>query len=144
MLRLRSEQKAELGRRSQRKFELRMADYLATEWARRVGDWSRAELERWTNAAIAKSLRYRVDTEPEVAQLMLLLLALGIDADEQNEWIGEILTSRTLHGKGKVRALVEGCETRGLTDVAEYVVFDRFRVTPKPGEEDLTPGLGDD
>lgn len=144
MLRLLSEQKAELGKQSLQTFELRMADYLAKEWAKRVGTWSPAELERWTHAAVSKSLRYHVDTEPEVAQLMLLFLALGLDADERHEWVAAALSSRTLHGRGKVRAIVEACEARGLSDVDEYVVFDFFRVSRRPLRDDAPPETGDD
>lgn len=105
VLRILKEQMTVLAAQTRRRFVARMAAYLREHYPASVDELSRAELEAWVSDAVAVAERYRVTMEPEVAQLVLLLLVLGVDADETAPWVREVLADRDLVGMGKVRTL---------------------------------------
>jgi hypothetical protein len=98
-------------------FVTRMADYLTSEFPECVDEMTRAELEQWVDDALTKAEHYGIVNEPEVAQLMLLLLLLGLDADEQRTWVGETLRDDDYLPVGKVRRLLELARLEGIDGV---------------------------
>src|SRR5512133_2260244 len=86
-------------------FVARMASYLASEFPECVDE------------ATTKAEHYGVLNEPDVAQLMLLLLLLGMDADETLPWVGETLRDGELLPVGKVRRLLELARLEGIEGV---------------------------
>src|SRR5262249_5126995 len=82
LLRILKEQMEALGARTRGRFVNKIADYLQEHFAACFDEMSRADLEAWVEAGVDKAARYGVTTEPEVAQLLLLFLVLGLDVDE--------------------------------------------------------------
>jgi len=128
MLRIRPEQLEHFANRTRDRFVGLMTDYIREafpERAARIGPG----LTAWVRRALAVCERYKVTMEPEAAQLMLLLLVLGVDADEREAWISEAL-ARDVAPIGKVRRLVAACRERGLSapgGIEEMIVFDDYR-----------------
>ncbi len=123
MLRILESQMAKLGARARRDYVVRMADYLDAAYRHRVAGRSRADLEAWVGAAVDKAESYGVTREAPVAQLMLLLLVLGDDADERIDWVGEILRDDRLVELGKLRRLVALARERAVPDIEEVTVI---------------------
>src|SRR5438045_7509584 len=97
MLRIREEQLAFFADKARKGFVATMADYLEDSFPECVDEMSREELVAWVSDATAKAERYGVTTEPEVAQLILLFLVLGLDADETMPWVKDTLSHRDLY-----------------------------------------------
>lgn len=121
VLRILKEQMEALGARTRARFVERIADYLAEHFSASVAGMARADVEAWVEAAVEKAARYGVTTEPEVAQLVLLFLVLGVDADETTPWVSEVLRDRQLAGIGKVRALSRVAREREIAGEIEGV-----------------------
>lgn len=124
MLRILKEQMTVLAAQTRRRFVARMAAYLRQHFTDSVDEMTREELEAWVSDAVAVAERYRITTEPEVAQLLLLLLVLGVDADETTPWVKSILRDPDLVGRGKVRALAAEARARELPGVDEVLVVE--------------------
>lgn len=129
MLRIRRAQLEHFADRQRGRFVRLMVDYLRNEFGGRVASMNDAALESWTRRALAKCERYDVVMEPEAAQLMLLFLRLGVDADENEPWVQEALSGK-LAGIGKVRRLVGACRARGVSDLDEFLVFEEMALNP--------------
>jgi hypothetical protein len=106
MFLIRKEQMEFFARRQREGFVDRMTAYVRASFPACFGGMSRDEARAWVSAGVAKAERYGVDTEPEAAQLLLLLLLLGLDADETTPWVRAALSDRALAAPGKVRELV--------------------------------------
>jgi hypothetical protein len=123
MLRILEHQMAHLGQRTRRRFLRMMEEYLRahfTEWLSPVAD---DQLRAFLHQALAKAERYGVTTEPEAAQLVLLFLILGEDADEREPWVAEALSARHLSALGKVKKLVALCREHGVSRLDHVVVY---------------------
>jgi hypothetical protein len=135
MFRVHEAQLAWFGDKARRDFVARMSAYLERHFAQCVRQMTHEEVSAWVSEATAKAERYGITTEPEVAQLVLLFLVLGVDADETTPWVKEALDTRGLYPAGKVRKLVEAARERGATGV-EQVLTARFR---RAFGEEITP-----
>jgi hypothetical protein len=113
---------ARLRESARRGYVKRMADYLAESYRERVAQKSRPELEAWVAAAVAKAERYGVVMEKPVAQLMLLLLVLGDDADERLPWMRDALDDESLADLGKLRKLVALAREHAAPDIEQVTV----------------------
>ncbi|HTJ80736.1 MAG TPA: hypothetical protein VL400_03405 [Polyangiaceae bacterium] len=123
MLRIKQAQLDHFANRQRGRFVKLMVDYLRAEMPAMVRSMDDAALERWMRGALAKCEKYGVDTEPEAAQLTLLLLLLGLDADDRSAWVREALAvdKRPI---GKVRRLVDGCRAHGIEGLDDVLVFE--------------------
>lgn len=114
-----------LGRETQQAFCEKMASYLRNNLPAFVNRIGEQRLQRWVNDAVALAHTHDIDTEPEVAQLMLLATVLGVDAAQKHPWVGEILANDALLPSGKLVALcVEG--GRRVPEIASVVVFPEY------------------
>lgn len=129
MLRIGRAQLEHFANRQRARFVRLMADYLRSEFAARVASMDDAALEGWTRRALAKCERYDVVMEPDAAQLILLLLRLGVDADESEPWVRAALSGK-LAGIGKVRRLVGACRARAVPDLDDFIVFPEMALSP--------------
>ena len=100
-----------LGRQTQAAFRDKMETYLRTHWPGFVVQVGEHRLAGWVAGALAVAHAHGIHTEPEVAQLMLLLTELGLDADQRLAWVRDVLDDRDLIATGKLAKLIsEGCE----------------------------------
>jgi hypothetical protein len=123
MLRILEHQMARLGQRTRRRFLGMMEAYLRAHFAAWLAPVPDDQLRAFLHQALAKAERYGVTTEPEAAQLILLFLVLGEDADERDPWVAEALSARHLAPLGKIKKLVAVCrehEVPGLDHVLVY------------------------
>ncbi len=129
-LRILKSQMAALGRQTSARFIANMSHYLQQHFPHWTRQHDAAQQQQWLEAALAKSIRYGVDSEPEAAQLVLLFTVLGVNADEQHEWVKQLLTDDSLVASGKVRKLVTACRQRGLK-VEPVLVYDHLTGQPQ-------------
>jgi hypothetical protein len=122
MFRIHEAQMEALGARSRARFVAMMAGYVEEHFAYMADATSREELEGWVSAAVDVAERHGVTTEPEAAQLVLLLLVLGLDAEETTDWVGGALRNRDLAGVGKVRKLVHLAREHGIEGIEDVLV----------------------
>jgi hypothetical protein len=128
MLRIPRQQFELLAEKTRRDFVHMMDTYLRKhfpEWVRKMPD---GDCEAWVRAALVKCERHAITTEPEVAQLMLLFLILGLDADESTPWVREILTDQDLLPIGKLRKLIRLARSQGLDRVDEVIVYGHMEI----------------
>ncbi len=123
MLRIKQAQLDHFADRARDRFVRLMVDYLRDSFAPRVEPMDAAALERWVRRALGKCEKYGVIMEPEAAQLLLILLLLGLDADQEHPWVAEAI-SADVAPIGKVRRLVAECRARGVADLDDVLVFD--------------------
>jgi hypothetical protein len=122
MLRILNEQMDWFAQKARKEFVATMADYLEDNFSDCIDEMSRADLLTWVSDATRKAEQYGVTTEPEVAQLILLLLLLGVDADETTPWVKDTLSDGSLYAVGKVRKLVRLAREQGITGINSVVV----------------------
>lgn len=124
MFRILESQMALLGALTRRRFVSMMTDYIEQHFTSSIETTTREGLEAWVSGAVAKAEHYGITTEPEVAQLVLLLLVLGAhaDMDEGRPWVHEALADRDLAGRGKVRKLIHLARTHGVEGVEQFIV----------------------
>jgi hypothetical protein len=125
MLRIRPEQLEHFANRARDRFSNLMTEYIWETFPDRAPEKSRAALASWVRRAVAVCERYGVVMEPAAAQLMLILLALGAQADEREAWVREALSAKVAPA-GKVRRLIAACEERSLP-ISDLIVVDEFR-----------------
>ncbi|MBW2458711.1 MAG: hypothetical protein JRI68_29705 [Deltaproteobacteria bacterium] len=123
MFRIRSAQMDRLGASTRERFVAMMCDYLRKYFPRWVGGLDEPGLTAWVAAALDKADRYGVRTEPEAAQLIVLFIVIGLDADETKPWAEEILADDSLVALGKVRALVRLAREHEIAGVEQALVF---------------------
>lgn len=122
MLRILKEQMETLGARTRGRFVAKMSAYLREHFAACVDEMSAEELDAWVTDAVAAAEKHGVTTEPEVAQLLLLYLVLGIDVEETTPWARDALRDRDLVGVGKVRRLAQLAREHGVDGVEDVLV----------------------
>lgn len=132
MLRIRREQLEHFANRARDRFANLMTEYIWDTFPDRAPEKSRAALASWVRRAIDVCERFDVVMEPAAAQLMLLLLVIGVDAPEREAWVAAAL-SRKISPAGKVRCLIDACHERALS-ISQLVVVDEF-VEVTPAEE---------
>ena len=80
------------------------------------------DLEEWVDRNVRRSLAFGVDTEPEVAQLLLLGLRFGEEAPDSLAWFRAPLESKKLVAEGKVRAIVRAAREQAVPDLERFVM----------------------
>lgn len=116
-----------LGADTRRRFVGRMVAYLRAEWpvtAARLGATDEA-LTTWVAGALAEGHGYRITTEPEAAQWILLLTHWGLGLAERQPWTQPILDDGDLAAVGKLtRLVVDGAAHDPA--VLDVVVYDTY------------------
>ena len=103
-----------------------MDTYLREHFASWVSGLPTADSEAWVRSALEKCKRHGVTTEPEAAQLILLFLLLGLEADETLAWVQDALSDRALLPIGKLRKLIRLAREHGVNHLDEFVVYDNM------------------
>jgi hypothetical protein len=96
VFRIKKEQMEFFNEKTRLAFRRRMTTYLRESFAECVAAMSDAALDEWVDDVLRRAEKHRVRAEPDVAQLMLLFLLLGSDADERIDWVTEALSNRNL------------------------------------------------
>ena len=122
MFRIRREQLDWFGEKTRREFVAKISAWLLDAYPECVGDLSRTALEKWVGACVEKAEHYGVVMEPEVAQLILFFMILGIEADADLPWVKETLESRDLEGIGKVRRLIASARENQVQGIESIVL----------------------
>jgi hypothetical protein len=138
VFRIKKEQMEFFNEKTRVAFRRRMTTYLRQSYGECVAEMSDGALDEWVDDVLRRAEKYRVRAEPDVAQLMLLLLLLGSDADERLDWVGEALSNRNLSGAGKVRRLVRLARERDVEALETVLVFEEYR-HEQPEEEAAGP-----
>lgn len=129
MLRIRPEQLEHFAERTRKRFVQMMVDYLRESFGERVASLGAEPLAAWVRSGLDLCERAGVTTEPEAAQLILLLLVLApppaADAEQQHEWVRELIARRGLSPEGKVRLMVQAARRERLP-IDEVVVYPQF------------------
>ena len=126
MFRIKKAQMEFFAEKTREKFARKMAAYIRREQRARVSGMDDEALLGWVRAGVDKANHYRISTEPEVAQLLLLLLVLGARADEEHPWVREVLVDRDLYAIGKVRRIVRRARERGVAGLDEVLVYEQM------------------
>jgi hypothetical protein len=111
-----------LGRRSVREYTERIAGYLRDEYPKETAPMDDADLAEWVDRNMRRAMSFGVDTEPEVAQYLMLCLRLGEEAPDRLPWFRAPLESRKLVGEGKMRAIVRAAWDEAVPDLARFVM----------------------
>lgn len=122
MLRIRKEQMEWFAEKTRAGYLKQLIDYLVDVHAPRFGETPgglRRAVESFATAAIAKADALGFTIQYDATQLVLVLLLLGLDAEEKHPFVHEILTDRGLVPRGKVRRLVAELGERGFDGTAE-------------------------
>ncbi len=119
---IRKEQRRSLSQPLQQRFVERLRLYLREHFANWVDKLQEEELRAWVQRSLAKSLHYGVHFEPEAAQLILLFLLLGQNADQSLPWVKEVLADAELEAVGKVRRLIALSHEHKIEGIDEVVV----------------------
>ena len=126
MLRIKPEQVEHFANRARQRFVTMMTGYLRGSFPERVAGLDDAALAAWTRRALSVCEQAGVTTEPEAAQLILLLLVLGVDAAERFSWARDAAEDRALSPEGKVRAILAGALAEGLP-IRDLIVFEHLQ-----------------
>lgn len=110
-------------KQTQREFCSRMVTYMREHFPRRVGMISQPALLTWTHAALAVCERGGIDREPHAAQLILLLMALGLDSADC-PWVEATLAEPGLGAEDKLRRVIREVRARRLQAIDDVVVYD--------------------
>ena len=138
MFRIHEHQIEHFARRQRLDFERRMGDYLKEFYAGSLAGMTDDEIAQWVAAAIRKAVRYGIETEPEVAALMLLMLVLGVDLDETTPWAREVLADRRLLAEGKIKTLIALAREHRIEGIEDVVhgETDEGEIDTKTDEDD--------
>lgn len=143
MFRIKKEQMEFFAERTKAKFCAKMVGYLLGQHAARAEARARQDgltLEAWVSAAVDKASRWKIVTEPETAQLMLLLMLLGLRADEALPWVRDVLANKELYAVGKVRRLLRRAREHDVPHLSEILVFPEFLDASLEAELELADG----
>jgi hypothetical protein len=105
MLRILKRQMDHFGRLAAQSFEDRVVAHLAETYPDLASRMGLDTLRSRVRAGMTKAERYGVTLEPDALEFILMLLALGPNADEEIPWVRAIVNDRDLSGTGKVRLL---------------------------------------
>lgn len=129
MFRIKKQQMEFFAEKTKAKFCAKMVAYLLEHHGARAKARAAADelgLELWVSAALDKASRWKIVTEPETAQLMLLLMLLGLNADEEHDWVRQVLANKDLYAIGKVRRLLRRAREHAVPELETIVVFPEF------------------
>lgn len=101
-------------------FSETMESYLRRYFVHLFDEPSGESIRKAVAVALHKCSNYDITIEPEAAQLIVLLVTLGLDVDEKSPSIRTILSDGLLLPIGKLRKLVEYCNEHG-TDVSAAI-----------------------
>ena len=104
-------------RQARERYLDRLRSYLVGESPECFEAMSPEEIEGWVKSAVEVCDFYGVATERAATQLVLLLLLVGIDADNTLPWMGEILSDNDLVPEGKIRTLLSKARDEGIEGV---------------------------
>lgn len=121
-MRILRSQLEQLGRRSAQGFTARLARYFRDAFPREVEGIGEGALEAWVDRNVGRAGKHAIDTEPEVAQYLLLCLRVGEDAPERLAWFRAPLEDGELVAAGKVRALVRAARAEDVADLDRFVM----------------------
>ena len=107
---------------TQRGFIDMLGGYLREYYPQWVSSIGASQLPDWLAQALKLCERHQVETEPEAAQLILLLTVLGLDAPERHDWVREVLHDRDLAALGKVKKLITLSRERAV-DIEDVLVY---------------------
>ncbi len=124
MFRILEHQMKQLGAQTRHRFVAMMATYLTEHFERLAGSMLAEERTAWVERALDKAEQHGVTTEPEAAQLILLFLVLGLDADERLAWVREVLEDVDLAAIGKVKRLIALSRDNEVSDIEQVLVYD--------------------
>ncbi len=113
MFRIRRQQMDHFRHAGKARYVERVAEWVDETFPGRFRYGSRAELEELVRAAVAKADGHGFEIELETTPLVLLLLHVGLDADERLPWFAEALGRRALAPLGRARLLVHEARARG-------------------------------
>jgi len=128
MLRISRNQFEQLAEKTRLNFVQMMNTYLHRHFAQWVRNTPDSDYETWVRVALKKCEYYAITTEPEAAQLILLFLVLGIDADEAMPWVREVLADRDLLPIGKLRKLIRLARERRIDQIDAVIVYDNMDI----------------
>jgi hypothetical protein len=114
-----------LGHETQAAFVAKMESYVREHMPGFVGRVGHERIRSWIAGALAIAHAYDIDTEPEAAQLILLLTVLGLDADRQLDWVREVLEER-MQPTGKLSKLVSEGSHR-VPEMADVLVYPEYQ-----------------
>jgi hypothetical protein len=135
MFRIRQVQYELFAQQARAEFVAKMRAYLRSAFAGWVSGMDDDALDEWVRAALVRCEQSGVTTEPEAAQLVLLLLVLGLDAAERRPFVAPILDDRRLLPIGKVRALIRAARAHRVDRLEEVLVFETMAAPDEPQVE---------
>ncbi len=103
--------------RERARYLARLQAYLESDYPECFEEMSPEEVSAWVEGAVAVCDRYRVQTEREATQVVLLMLLVGTDADQHHPWFAATIGDRDLVAEGKVRKLLEEARAAGIEGV---------------------------
>jgi hypothetical protein len=117
MFRIHKAQLEHFERTSRERYLVRLRAFLESEYPSSFEDMSSDEIAEWVRDALAVCDRYGVTTERDATQLVLLLLLVGVDADQTLPWMKATLGDSDLVPEGKLRVLLEKAREEGVEGV---------------------------
>ena len=127
MFRILEHQMQALGAETRQKFVAMMTAYLIEHFGRWTAGRPADDIHAWVARALDRAERHGVTTEPEAAQLILLLTVLGPDADERLAWVREVLEDVDLAAIGKVRRLIALGRANEVSGIEDVLVYDELK-----------------
>jgi DNA invertase Pin-like site-specific DNA recombinase len=94
-------------RKAAQSFEDRVVAEIADACPGAIAEMGEEALREHVRAGMAKAARHGIVMEPDAARFILMMLALGPNADEEIDWVRAIVNDHRLDGEGKVRLLEE-------------------------------------
>lgn len=104
-------------RQARERYLAKLRAFLESDYPECFDDMSDSEIDAWILAAVGVCDRYGVTTERGATQLVLLLLLVGIDAEETLPWMREALSDPALVPEGKMRVLLAKAREEGVEGV---------------------------
>ena len=119
-----------LGRETEALFIAKMQAYVAANLDSFVAQIGHDAVTPWLTDALALAHAHGIDTEPEAAQLMLVLTALGSTLPSRGaqrlDWVRDALEDPTLISVGKLKRLIGEAHRRDPA-IARLVVYPAYR-----------------
>jgi hypothetical protein len=123
--RILASQMRSLGRQTQSAFVAKMEGYLTEHLPAFVAGVGPERLTTWVAGALAVAHAHDIHSEPEAAQLILLLTVLGLDADQKHDWVREALTERMLPTGKLTKLVTDGCQRQPA--IASVLVYPAYQ-----------------
>ncbi len=117
MFRIHEDQMNKFDEIAKANYRHRLSSYLSAEFPECFDEMSTAQIEAWTADAVSKVESFKIATEPETTQTVLLFLLLGLDADETLPWFGQILRRNDVYAVGKVRLLLDAAREHSVDGI---------------------------